>query len=251
MESSELIWLRPEGAGVGRPASRSREEITEAAVRVADRDGLSGVSMRNVAAELGTGAGTLYRYVDNRDDLLDLMADHVAGEYVLDAATGEWLDDLVDVGLQAREIHRRHQWLPELTLTRPVTGPNGLEVTEYVLAVLAGHPASDGDKLVALAMLHAVVAAAAQAEASTVDMTRSARFVAHVVAQGGHPNLAALNPGPREGDPIPAALRRILRGLLGEAQWRPPPTSDPSSTTPAPGRAGVQMMRDGLASDDG
>jgi hypothetical protein len=59
--------------------------------------------------------------------------------------------------------------LPGLTLTRPVTGPNGVEVTGYPLAVLADHPASDNDKLVALAMLHAVVAAAAQAEASTVS----------------------------------------------------------------------------------
>jgi AcrR family transcriptional regulator len=217
MESSELIWLRPERAGVGRPANRSREEITAAAVRVADRDGLPGVSMRNVAAELGTGAGTLYRYVDNRDDLLDLMADHVASEFALDNASGDWLDDLVDLGLQAREIHRRHPWLPELTLTRPVTGPNGLEVTEYVLAVLADHPASDSEKLVALAMLHAVVAAATQAEASTVDITRSARFVAHVVAQGRHPHLAALNPDPPGGDPLPTALRRILHGLLSGA----------------------------------
>jgi hypothetical protein len=66
--------------------------------------------------------------------------------------------------------------LPGLTLTRTVTGPNGVEVTGYPLAVLADHPASDNDKLIALAMLYAVVAAAAQAEASTMDMMRSARF---------------------------------------------------------------------------
>ncbi|MDT0353936.1 TetR/AcrR family transcriptional regulator C-terminal domain-containing protein [Pseudonocardia charpentierae] len=107
--------------------------------------------------------------------------------------------------------------LPGLTLTRPVTGPNGVEVTEYVLAVLADHAASDNDKLIALAMLHAVVAAAAQAETSTVDRMRSARFVAHVVGQGGYPRLAALNPGAPEGDPVPLALRRILRGLPPEA----------------------------------
>jgi AcrR family transcriptional regulator len=212
--SSDLIWMRPEGSGVGRPAGRSRVEITEAAVRVADRDGLAGVSMRHVAAELGTGAGSLYRYVDTREDLLDLMADHVAGEYRLGTPTGAWLDDLVDVGLQAREIHRRHPWLPELVLTRPVAGPRGLDVTEHVLAVLADHPASDSDKLVAFAMLQAVVAAAAQAEASPVDMLRGARFVAHVVAQGHHPHLAALDPGPGDSDPLPDALRRILSGLL-------------------------------------
>lgn len=212
---SELIWLRPEKSGAGRPAGRSRVEITGAAVRVADRAGLAGVSMRQVAAELGTGAGSLYRYLDNRDDLLDLMADHVCAEYELGGPSGDWLADLVAVGLQARGICRRHPWLAELMLTRPVVGPNGVEVTEHVLAVLADHPAPDGDKLVALAMLNAVVAASAQAEASPIDALRGVRYLAHVAADGGHPHLAALALRPAVSDPFPDALRRMLAGLLG------------------------------------
>lgn len=211
---SDLIWMRPSKSGVGRPAGRTRTEITEAAVRVADRDGLDGVSMRNVAAELATGAGTLYRYVDNHGDLLDLMADHVCTEYKLSEPSGDWLADLVDLGLQAREIHRRHPWLAELTLTRPVVGPNGINVTEHFFAALADHPATDAEKLVALGILNAVVAATARAEASPVDTLRSARYVAHVAAQGNHPHLAALHPDPAEGDPLPGVLRRILTGLL-------------------------------------
>ncbi|HEX6684574.1 MAG TPA: TetR/AcrR family transcriptional regulator [Candidatus Limnocylindrales bacterium] len=211
---TELIWMRPPKSGAGRPASRTRAEITEAAVRIADRDGLSGVSMRNVAAELGTGAGSLYRYVDNHDDLLDLMADQVHGEYEFAEPSGDWLSDLVRVGLQGREIFRRHPWLAELTLTRAVVGPHGIDVTEHFLAVLAGHPAADSDKLVALAMLNAVVAASAKAEASPMDALRSARYVAHVAAQGNHPHLAALKPEPAADDPLPEALRRILAGLL-------------------------------------
>lgn len=212
----ELIWMRPEGSAAGRPAGRSRAEITEAAVRVADRDGLAGVSMRHVAAELGTGAGSLYRYVENRGDLLDLMADHVAAEHRTTPPTGDWLADLVGFGLAAREVHRRHRWLAELTLTRPVTGPHGIDLTEHVLAILAAHPAPDAEKLVAMAMLTAVVAASVQAEGA--DLLRSARYVAHVVGQGGHPHLAALDPAPAGDDPLPEALRRILRGLLPGAE---------------------------------
>jgi AcrR family transcriptional regulator len=211
----ELIWLRPEKAGVGRPAQRSRREITEAAVRIADRSGLEAVSMRHVAAELGTGAGSLYRYVETRDDLLDLMADHVAAEYELAAPTGDPVADLVDLGLQAREIYRRHPWLVELVLARPVVGPHGVDVTEHVLAVLADHPAPGPDKLVTWAMLTAVVAAAARNELSPDDTLRSARYVAHVVAQGGHPHLAALDlSSATPGDPLPGALAKVVRGLL-------------------------------------
>ncbi|MGH3170800.1 MAG: TetR family transcriptional regulator [Trebonia sp.] len=45
---------------MGRPAQHSRGEITAAAVGIADREGLDAVSMRRVAAELGTGAASLY-----------------------------------------------------------------------------------------------------------------------------------------------------------------------------------------------
>lgn len=115
------MWLRPEQSGVGRPARRSRAELTRAAVHVADREGLDAVTMRRVAAELDTGAGSLYRYVENREELLDLMADHVAGEYRFAEPTGDWLADLVDVGLQARDIHRRHPALDRTPSTSSST----------------------------------------------------------------------------------------------------------------------------------
>ena len=47
----DVIWMRPERAAAGRPAQRSREEITTVAIAIADREGLDAVSMRRVAAE--------------------------------------------------------------------------------------------------------------------------------------------------------------------------------------------------------
>ena len=80
-EGSAPIWMRPERAAVGRPAQRSRAEITATALGIADREGLEAVSMRRVAAELGTGAASLYRYVETREELLDLMSDAAGAEY--------------------------------------------------------------------------------------------------------------------------------------------------------------------------
>src|ERR1700753_3852561 len=118
--------MRPEPAGAGqagragRPALRSRAGITAAAIAVADREGLDAVSMRRVAAELGTGAASLYRYVETRDELLDLMCDATGAEYTRPEPSGDWLAGLLDVGEQQRGIMRRHPWLPGLILTRPV-----------------------------------------------------------------------------------------------------------------------------------
>jgi hypothetical protein len=54
--------------------------------------------MRRVATEIGTGAASLYRYVEARDDLVDLMTDATASEYELAPPTGDWLGDLVALG---------------------------------------------------------------------------------------------------------------------------------------------------------
>ena len=118
----DVIWLRRERAGTGRPPLRSREEITAAAIGIADREGLDAVSMRRVAADLGTGAASLYRYLDTRDDLLDLMADAVASEYGLPEPCGDWLADLIEVARQARSIMLRRTWVPDLIITGAASG---------------------------------------------------------------------------------------------------------------------------------
>src|ERR1035437_5181944 len=128
--AGDVIWMRPEHAATGRPAKRSREEITAVAITVADQDGLDGVSMRRVAAELGTGAASLYRYVLTREDLLDLMTDAKGAEWGPAPPTGDWPPDLTAFGEQARVIFRRHRWLAGLTMTRPVIGPNGIALIE-------------------------------------------------------------------------------------------------------------------------
>lgn len=68
-----------------RPAKAplSEEAIVDAALAVARADGLAAVTMRRVAAELDTGAASLYVYVRNRDELLRTMLDRVAGEVPL------------------------------------------------------------------------------------------------------------------------------------------------------------------------
>ncbi|MFE5739720.1 TetR/AcrR family transcriptional regulator [Streptomyces celluloflavus] len=221
-----VIWMRPEQAAVGRPAERSRAEITAAAVALADREGLAAVSMRRVAAELGTGAASLYRYVATRDDLLDLMTDSTAAGYDLPEPTGDWLADLVGVGRQARRIMRRHPWLPALVTTRPVLGPNGVDVLEYVLGVVAAQPAGAAAKLEAFALMNAFTAVFVQHELGGGEPAarHHAAYLRQVAAAGGHPRLAAALTeaaapagGPadhHEADRYEAALARVLAGLL-------------------------------------
>ncbi|MFF7638281.1 TetR/AcrR family transcriptional regulator [Kitasatospora sp. NPDC008050] len=218
--TEDVIWLRPEQASVGRPAERSRAEITAAAVDLADREGLDAVSMRRLAGELGTGAASLYRYLATRDDLLDLMTDATAAEYALAPPSGDWLADLVEVGRQARAIMRRHPWLPALVAARPTLGPNGAGLLEHVLAVLADHPAAAATKLEAFAMLNAVATALMQHElgGGEAAQQRQAAYLWHLAQQGEHPHLAELvgrlAPAAGPTDRADDILARVLRGIL-------------------------------------
>ncbi|GAA2473048.1 TetR/AcrR family transcriptional regulator [Winogradskya humida] len=234
------VWLRRRSTGVGRPAERSQEEVTAAAIELADLDGLVAVSMRGVAGRLGTGAASLYRYVSGRDDLLDLMIDEVAAGYELPPPTGPWLPGLVEVGRQARALMLRHPWLPELVLTRPVIGPHGVDLLEHVLALLADHPAAPARKLEAFAVMNATTAAFALNELGAAerpahgagDAVRAARparaagrpdaYLAHAMAAGGHPHLTAALAGMtptavNSGDRFESVLADVLTGLLGPA----------------------------------
>lgn len=219
------IWMRPERAATGRPAQYSRAGITATALAIAGADGLDAVSMRRVAAELGTGAASLYRYVGTRDELLDLMTDAVGAEYELPAPTGDWLADLIAVGEQARAALRRHRWLAALVITRPVIGPNGVAVMEHVLEVLRAHPASTEAKLEAFAMLNGLTAAFVLQEQSDPGLQeRNFAYLGHAIASGAHPRLAELtaragaSPLPADTDPVdryPDLMARILTGVLG------------------------------------
>jgi len=218
-----VIWMRPEHAEAGRPAERSRAQVTAAAVGVADQDGLDAVTMRRVAAELGTGAASLYRYVATRDDLLDLMADSAGAEYVLTVPGGDWLASLLDVAGQARTIMLRHPWLPALVITRATLGPHGADLVEHVLNVLKDHPAGPATKLEAFGTLMAVTATFVQNETATdpAARERQAAYLQHVAADGRHPQLAALlatgAPPGDAGDRFARLVTRILAGLLGPA----------------------------------
>ena len=58
----------------------TRERVLPAAVDLADRDGLEGLSMRKLGQELGVEAMALYRHVRDKDDLLDGIVEVVVGQ---------------------------------------------------------------------------------------------------------------------------------------------------------------------------
>jgi AcrR family transcriptional regulator len=60
--------------------SLSQETVVEAAIRLVEDDDLDALTMRRLAAELGTAVTSIYWHVGNRDALLDLMVDKLLAD---------------------------------------------------------------------------------------------------------------------------------------------------------------------------
>jgi AcrR family transcriptional regulator len=122
----------------------TRETVVEAALRVLDREGYDGFSMRAVADELGTGPATLYWHVKNKDELLGLVLDRVIGELEIpDPDPDHWQELFKELGRQMRRLMNSHRDIARVTLGRIPVGPNALRCSERILAFLRAGGVSD------------------------------------------------------------------------------------------------------------
>ncbi|MDI3389456.1 GntR family transcriptional regulator [Streptomyces sp. B-S-A8] len=119
----------------------TRERIVRTAIEIADAEGLSGLSMRGVAARLGVAAMSPYRYVSGKDELVLLMADAAYGDQGCPVDVPEGWRPRVETGVRTLwSLHRRHPWLAQLgPLTRPLLVPNLMVHGEWLLNALDGH----------------------------------------------------------------------------------------------------------------
>lgn len=127
-------------AAGGSARELNRSDIVAAAVRIADAEGLEALSMRRLAASLGSGVMSLYRHVASKEALDLLMRDAVFAERPLPrtAPTG-WRPRLEVSGRTLWALYRRHPWLAQTpSLTRPYAGRHQLPYSEWNLAALSG-----------------------------------------------------------------------------------------------------------------
>lgn len=236
-EPHTVIWQRPQAKGRGPRPAHTRESIAEAAVRLADEHGYDAVSMRRIAAEVGSGTMSLYRYVPSKDDLIDLMIDRVSAEFDLpEAPSGDVRADLLGLARQSRALLHRHPWMVPAMATVPSLGPNLLRHTDYVLAVLKATDLAPAEKFEAVALLSGSVRSfvefelARQLQEQRTGISAQQRnqaqmaYLATVVAEGRYPNLteaavqsAAAGDDPQGGQDFDAMFERFILRALGLA----------------------------------
>jgi AcrR family transcriptional regulator len=93
--------------------------------------------MRRVAQELGTGPASLYAHVANKEELLELMLDHVAAEIRLpEPDPARWQEQIKEVAREARRVWTSYGDISRVSLANIPTGANHLRVAENMLAIM-------------------------------------------------------------------------------------------------------------------
>ena len=125
-----------EGTAAERRTPLTRERVLQAAVELADRDGIENLSMRKLGQELGVDAMALYRHVRAKDDLLDGVVEVVIGEIERPQPRDDWQATLRELIMAARSVMVRHPWAPRILEDRGTAGPAALSHINAVLGTL-------------------------------------------------------------------------------------------------------------------
>ena len=127
-----------------------RQEILDAALALADDQGLDAVSMRAVAERTGVTAMALYPHVGSKAELLDGML----GRLIADAGPVpdpelDWRERLRMLLRSARQLTHRHPWAAALVFSRPSVTPDAARGVDlfYTALLDAGVPPAEVPRL--------------------------------------------------------------------------------------------------------
>jgi AcrR family transcriptional regulator len=121
---------------VASDSGLSKQRVVAEAIRLADREGAGGLSMRRLAGALGAGAMSLYHYVANKEELLDAMIDVVFQEIELPSEDADWQSAMRRLAESTRQALARHPWAIGLMESRTSPGPANLRHREAFTACL-------------------------------------------------------------------------------------------------------------------
>jgi AcrR family transcriptional regulator len=215
---------RSEGPDGGARSRLSRERVVDAALRIADQGGLSGLTIRSLAKALGAKPMSVYYYVASKDQLLDLLVDVVFAEIELPDPEGDWRAEMRRRACSARDRLKDHSWAIGLLESRTSPGPATLRHHDAVLACLRQAGFALELTAHAYALIDSYVYGFALQEASLPfegpdSVAEVADPIMELMATGAYPTMVEmaqtyyLQPGYDFADEFEFGLDLILDGL--------------------------------------
>jgi AcrR family transcriptional regulator len=200
------------------------QAIARAGVAIADAQGLEDVSMRKIAALLGSGTMSLYHYVRTKEDLLASMEDIIMGEILVSerALKGGWRKGVTAIASATRDAYRRHPWMLGIQSGGGDPGLNNLRHVEQSLAAMAPTGLRFEDKMSVVIVVddyvfgHCLRAteAGAMKQASEADFSRISDYITAHVTPAEFPMLTA-----EIGDSNPADFIKHMASVFEPDEW--------------------------------
>ena len=225
-----LAWGVAANPQRGPKRELSIERIVDAAIAIADEQGLGAVSMSSVASALGFTTMSLYRYVTAKDDLILLMQE--AGIGLPSASIAEapdWRSGIIRWARETQEHYDAHPWLLDIPILGTPNTPNNLAWMDAALAVLRDTPLTMNERVGALLLVSGQIRFEATVNRgysiSNQSMgltpqerdTADAHIISTLVTPEAFPDLyEAIRAGvfdPDEDNPFSFGLARVLDGL--------------------------------------
>lgn len=137
----ELMWGKDKAGRRGPKPKVGLEQIVQAAVEIADAEGIEAVSTRKVAEAVGISPMSFYTHVPSKAELHDLMLDHVAApgnNAPPDWDEMDWRARMTVIAEAMWGFYLQHPWVLQFQTHRPVLGPNTLASYEVALSAVEG-----------------------------------------------------------------------------------------------------------------
>jgi len=209
----------------------TRESIVAAGVALADREGLEAVSIRRIAAQLGSSPMALYHYVPSKSDLLNLILDALSSEFEWPAEKfTNWRNTLSHFARETRRSLKRHPWASTLRAGDPEYGPQCIRNVERLLSTFSEFGLNIRTATRSIGVLFVFVNGFVAAEAVATGRqsgkgqpraTHQPRFSTPVLATGKFPNVARfveMGAELPDDDSFERALKWILDGIEADLE---------------------------------
>lgn len=132
-----------------------RTHIVDAALELADAEGLAAVSVRRVGERVGRRPMTLYSHVPSKDGLVALMFDRVSAEMLVpDPLPADGRELLRLIATRAFATYLAHPWILHAFGSRPAPGPNQLRRAEQSARAVAALGIDPADAWRAVSIVH-------------------------------------------------------------------------------------------------
>jgi AcrR family transcriptional regulator len=184
--SFEMAWGVRDRPTKGPKRGLSLEQIVDAGIRVANAEGIDGVSMSRVAKELGTSAMSLYRYVAAKSELLVLMVDGAFDQFDLAEPTeGTWRERLHAWSEMELAAYRQFPWIVRIPVSGAPIMPNQIRFMEWGLRTLGGTKLHEHEKLSVILLITSFIRSFALLSGDIAAAVESGEPMARATASFG------------------------------------------------------------------